>query len=177
MNTDIIIRLATYKDIEGISELNKKWLTNDIDNINKSDGFLFGEAYTKDELRKIISEDELCVAICDNKVVGYFLFDNYSSNSTTQLNLKCLDYLISNQIIDSKKRICTRSQIAILKEYHGKNISIQLVKYLVNKTTNKYDFVFAIVSKLNPKMEAHKKAGWEIIYEDDKLYYITLKLK
>lgn len=171
--TTLNITLGTVEDIPSIMKLNQQWLVSDPDKADTSKGFLFGESLSEEDLIKIISEGELAVAKKGDLLVGYYLFDNYSSTSTLKAYEGYIAELTRIGSLPEGVKLSKRAQAAVSKEYQNQGLSKMLFNHLLLATGDKYDLLFLVVSKLNPKLIAHQRAGWKIIGENEHLYFVT----
>ena len=169
------IRFGTEKDIIEILNIQAYWLSQNHENTH---GFLFGEPYKFDDIEILINANQVAVAYKDDKVCGYFLFDNYSKNTTTNKYRKYINELIILKELNTlKDSICPRAQIAIDKSFLGLNISKYLTKYLQENSPKKFSFIFSTISKKNSKIKKHLDNGWKIIGENNELLFVLLKVK
>lgn len=169
------IRFGTQNDIFGISIIQKYWLEQTSEN---DQGFLFGDPYTNDDLLMLTLRNQISVAVKNNKVYGYFIFDDYSKNHTTINYKEYLKKLNENGNLGySIECICPRAQIAISKDSLGHNISKNLTQFLIENCPNKFDAIFSTVSKKNIKIEKHLNNGWTIIGKNEELHFVLLSIK
>ncbi len=172
----LIVRTASMEDIPSVMQINKKWMASNIGS-DKSNGFLSGEPLSAHDLTKIITERELVVAEHDLKVIGYYLFDNYSETALLSQYKVYISELIRKGHLPADLRISNRAQAAIDKEYQNKVLSKLLLELLLKETFGKYDLLFSAVSKANPKLVAHEKTGWKIISEDQNWIFVQYPLR
>lgn len=165
MNPKFNIRLATYSDLEAIQVLNQKWIFPSFTVIDKRNGFLLGEAYPKEDLQKIIAAKELAVACHEEKIVGYVINDNFSSQ--LEKNEKAIKNLINICVLPPHLKISKRTQVVIDKDYQRIGIPAAMLAFLLPYLRSKYDVLFSTVLNDNPKRKAHEKAGWKFIFQDE----------
>lgn len=142
---------------------------------DKQAGFLFGEAYTSEELLNLIDKDCICVASDGSTILGYFLFDNYTSNATTKFYKQVLKGLVSSKKI-TPNRVCVRAQVAIHPDHQNRGLSKRLTKFLSQQHKEKYDTIFSVVDRQNPKMQVHISNNWKIVEQDELYNYVLLEL-
>lgn len=169
---NIKIRFARNSDIDQILLLNKKWLVANIDEADKTNGFLFGDSLTKLDLEKIVEAREITVAHINELIVGYYLFDNYSDTQVLKQYSCYINDLIFKGFIKKQYRVSKRAQAVIEKEFQNRGLSKLLFELLLTEAKNNYDILFSVVSKENPKIIAHQKAGWSIVDETESLYFV-----
>lgn len=166
-------RFATSNDIPTIRDLNQKWtLSNELS--DKTNGFLSGEIYSRDDLLQIISAKELVVAIYEGQIIGYIINDNYSS--ILEKNEKEITNLINLGILSPRLRISKKTQAVMEKEYQRMGIPTLMLATLMPILMAKYDLLFSKVHSDNPKGIAHKKAGWKFIHQDEQFSYCIFDL-
>lgn len=168
----MLIRLAQIEDIPEVWNISQTWY-DPIYQENSADGFLFGEPYTEQELELITKNGDMAVACKNKEIVGFFLLDNSTANKTT---LNYIQHLAKIDGISLSGSICPRAQIAIKKEYQNQGISISLTQFLKSKASSRYDLIYSLVSKINPKMEVYTKSGWHLVSETDKAFIVALKV-
>jgi hypothetical protein len=126
----------------------------------------------------LTSRKQIAVAVEKNIIGGYFLFDDYSRNQTTNSYKKYLNKLISEKIVGySSECVCPRAQIAVEKSFLGLNLSSLLTEFLYKKSETKFEAIFSTVSKKNMKLETHLKNGWSVVGENEQLYFVLLRIK
>jgi hypothetical protein len=167
------VRLGKELDVCQILDIQKYWLNQKPDN---KEGFLFGEPYTYNDLIELVLLKQLAVATVENIVYGYFLFDDYSKNSTTSSYLVFIQDLINKRQLNKFEKICPRAQIAIHKSHLGLNISKKLTLFLIDQCKDRFDTIFSAVSKKNKKINEHITNGWIVVGENDDLYFVTMRL-
>ncbi|WP_420388622.1 GNAT family N-acetyltransferase [Roseivirga sp.] len=173
IQTSISIRPGNSTDISAVLDIASTWLSAFDPEGKNVNGFLFGTAYTEEDLLRIIESEDIAVALYQEKeVVGYFLVDNFSNNPTSRLYRQHLKALLPG-----KERVCPRAQIAIKEAYQGMGISGRLTAFLKESVNSRYDAIFSIVSLQNPKMPVHEKAGWQVLGKNDDFYFVMLALK
>lgn len=171
-----IIRLGRRDDIKGLTQLNSKWCFKDLQDIDISNGFLFGKPFLEIEFDKIIQNSEITVAEINNEIAGYYLFDNFSNNETS-LNYETKIVEIVKQGLLDKTKICRRAQVVVDNKYQGLGLYRELFNALNKHCKDKYDKIFSVVNRHNPKWSISNKMGWEIISEDGDYYNVCYDFK
>lgn len=115
---DFTLRLGQLDDIIVLMNLNKSWLVADLHNCDKTNGFLFGDAYSHNDFKYFVTNNEIVVAEIENTIRGYYLFDNYSDNGTTRLYGTILNSLKQKGTI-GQTNICKRAQVAIDRQFQN----------------------------------------------------------
>lgn len=175
MTPNINIRLATERDVQLIMDMNNQWITDDPNKIDKSNGYLNVDPFEHHDLIKIIRNKELVIAEDYETIIGYYLFDNFSSTNYLEQHKELIKNCIDEGLLASEQRISLRMQCAINSEYQNQNLSKRMFKSLLIETKDKYDVYFASVSSENPKYKAHVKIGWEAFKNVDDLILLVYK--
>jgi GNAT superfamily N-acetyltransferase len=170
------VRLATSRDLVGVSEINRFWLAAGRSG-HRGDGYLFGEPYADEVLARIAADDGVSVAEARGRVVGYYLFDDHSCNSTTARYLDVIGELTRRGAIDPRWRVCRRAQVAIRPEWQSSGLSVHLLRVLRDRHRDRFDAVFSVVAKDNPKLGVHLRVGWRIVGGDRAVHYVLLPLR
>jgi len=171
---NICIKVATIIDIPKILSLNDKWTIDSLEFMDKENGFLFCQRYDYKDLKKIINAREATVAYSGDKVIGYFINDNYSK--LLKKNQQAIEQSKQLGLIPLNAKVSQRTQIVVEKEFHRQGIPKMMLNFIRPLLVSKYDILFSIGRNDNPKKAAHQGAGWEIIYENDTNYYCIFKL-
>lgn len=172
LNTQVKYQLATIKDTEAVSQLNKKWLKRGLLNTSKTEGFLFGDPLSHKDIHAIIKNEELVVFYDQDQLAGYYLLDNHSTTTIRSQHAKYINYCIEKGVISPTNRISTRMQCVVDEAYQKQGKSRIMFQELLENAAYKYDLLFATCAKNNPKYTAHLKVGWEIIDETKDLYLL-----
>lgn len=73
-------------------------------------------------------------------------------------------------------RIAPRTQVVIDKDFQNNGIYKHLLNGIKIQISEKYDALFGVVAKSNPKIFTHKQVGWELLHEDNNWYYVLYVL-
>tara|TARA_B110000211_G_C13988911_1_gene513030 strand:+ start:401 stop:937 length:537 start_codon:yes stop_codon:yes gene_type:complete len=175
LKSNINIRLATEGDVQLIMGMNNQWITEDPNKIDRSNGYLNVDPFDRNDLIKIIENKELIIAEDQDKIVGYYLFDNFSSTKYLEQHKALIKDCIDEGLLTSDQKISLRMQCVIDSDYQNQNLSKRMLKALLIETKDKYDVCFASVSTDNPKYKAHVKIGWEALKKVDELILLVYK--
>jgi GNAT superfamily N-acetyltransferase len=166
-----MVRLGKQTDITQLKTLNKKWLWENLSEDERKRGFLTCDAYSEEDFERIITANEIAVFQDQGKIVGYYLFDNYSKTETLIYFEKFISNFAQRNLLINT-RLSKRAQVVIDEDYQGKGIYQLLINYLHEHLKIKFDNVFSIVFKNNPRINNHLRSGWKIIAEDDERYFV-----
>jgi hypothetical protein len=171
-----VIRTADTFDIDQLAYLNAKWCIADLRNVDTSRGFLFGQPFSSTEFEVIVNNQEIVVAEANKQIAAYYLFDNFSTNETSLLYAEHIISLKQQQKLRSS-RISRRAQAVVDEDFQGLKLYSVLYATLNSLFKSKYDIVFSMAHKLNPKIAANYKLGWEIIGEKGDILYVAYSIK
>jgi len=173
----MIIRQATNSDSPQLVELNLEWQYSDSNEDQKKSGFLLNSIFSQADFEKIIKAQEIIVAEQGSKIAGYYLVDNHSDTDQLRNNKSAIERFTELGIIPKELRVALRAQVVIHKQFHNIGLSRQMLAGLKEHLKNKFDIIFSTVYRTNPKIDAHKKVGWQSIYSDEKWFYIIYDLR
>ena len=109
-------------------------------------------------------------------MVGYYLLDNFSQTPTHRHFMSYIAQLRAQKLLGAE-RVSARAQSVVDTEFQNRGLSYQLLHLLVSENAGKYDLLFSVVAKINPKMVAHQKGGWVTIAETDTNYWVIYDLQ
>lgn len=169
--------LATEKDISSLVELNAKWQFDNILIALKSEGFLSAQFNARD-FETLIRNKEVIVTMYVDKVVGYYLLNNFCETKKSYEAKKVVENLIDKNKIQKTSKVGIGAQALIDKEHQGKGLSRPMLKLLCEQVQSKYDYLYSSISKQNTKAyQVHTKEGWFVIDENENCYYVLLNPK
>ena len=171
----ITVRLAVEEDIHLIMKMNKHWIADDINKIDKSYGYLNVDAFVYDDLMRIINNKEIVIALDGDVIAGYYLFDNFSNTAYLEKHKTVINTFMKEGVISKDKRISLRMQCVVDRSYQMNGLSKHMFSKLLLEVSSKYDLYFASVSIENPKYKAHINIGWEAFKKVDDLLLIVYK--
>lgn len=169
------IRLANVDDIPAIMLLNKKWTVTSLETAEKENGFLYCDNFSHDDLHKMVTHNEVALALYRRVVVGYYINDNHSRLLGDYIS--AISFLKDRKIISKTSKVSMRTQIVVEKEFQRMGLPNAMLHFLKPYLSIKYDLLFSIGLNQNPKKLAHQKAGWQIIFENEIIYYCIYDLK
>jgi len=166
------VEFAKSTDIPRVLEIMNYWLNV----TSKEKGFLFGVPFTEQELLLMIDEKAVFVVKIKDKVQGYFLVDEVTTNQTTEMNKNLLDKVYSKELFGYKKEeLIPRGSIAVDPDCQEK-ISKDLMDFFRENYQGSKKVMFSIVAKENPNIGIHLQNGFEMVLEDDRYYYVIFRL-
>jgi hypothetical protein len=164
------LKVATIDDIEGILKLHNKYQIDSISEEDKKDGFVT-TAFTKEELRSIILEEEgIFIIKVDDEVLAYIMSASWQFWSKWDMftymieDLKNLKYRNQNIDINNSYQY---GPICIDKSLRGKGTLERLFNFSLEYMSKKYPLLITFVNKVNPRsMNAHQnKLGLKVLQE------------
>jgi L-amino acid N-acyltransferase YncA len=175
--TPYLFRLATSKDTLALVELNYKWQADKISNAQKSDGFLSAQ-FNATDFETLIKNEEVIVTLHNDKVIGYYLLNNFCETKKYHEAKQIVISLIAKNKIPNSCKVGIGAQALIDKEHQGKGLSRPMLKLLCEQVQSKYDYLYSSISKQNSKAyQVHTKEGWFVVEENDNSHYVLLDPK
>lgn len=169
----IQIILPSYDRIIEIRSLNDRHLMDCLDENERHSGFV-RVRYSCEDIRKIIDEKEIVIAIQDDEVIGYYLIGKKSDNLLLQYQKEMVESLVERHKIPNCA-IGFGAQAIIERQYRGMNLLSLMLEKLLELLNNKYQMLFSSVTKINANaLSAHLKGGYQILDEDDTKYFVGL---
>ena len=164
------LKIATIDDIDGILKLHSKYQVNTINEEDKKDGFVT-TAFSKEELRNIITKEQgIFIAVDNDIVVGYVMSASWyywEQWDMFAFMIKQLPNLQYNGIIITKDNSYQYGPVCIDKSVRGTGVLEKLFNFALDSFSKKYPILVTFVNKINPRsFEAHKrKLGLDVIDE------------
>lgn len=163
-----------YEHIDGILALNRKYLITYLPTEEKRHGFVRVE-YTYDDIKQIIDQKEVIIALNENTIIGYYLIGRKSRSKRLEYQAKKVAEIFKDA--DTIDQIGYGAQAIIEKEFRGGDLLNMMLLELIKALDHKYTFLFSSVTKINESaFRAHAKGGYEILSEDESKYYVGLSI-
>jgi len=154
-------RNATVKDISAVSELQKKYHINTINEEDKKDGFvttLFKEEQFKELIEK---ENGLAIACDGNKVVAYAMAASWEYWAAWPLFQFMIEDLPNTEYLGqvlSVKNSYQYGPICIDKDYRGTEVLPNLFEFSRKQMNKKYPILITFINQINHRsMKAHNE--------------------
>lgn len=171
-------RNASLDDIQGVSELQKKYHVSTISDIDRPDGFvttLFTEEQFKDLIQK---ENGLTIACDGDKIVGYAMaasWEYWSEWPLFQHMIKDLPNTTYLNEVLSTENSYQYGPICVDKKYRGTDVFPNLFEFSRQEMVKKYPILITFINQINPRSHAaHQKLELDIIKEfefNNNMYY------
>ena len=176
MNFDI--RLAQKNDAIHLADLNSRWQGEQMnDDAKKKNGFL-SVSFSEDDFINLISHQEVVVATFRNKIVGYYLLNNYIYNEKFRRGKLIVQKLMNEKKIPSECRVGLGAQVLIEIKYRGNSLSNKMLFLLCKIVRKKYDYLYSSINKKNIiSIESNLRNGWKILDESESLFFVFLQPK
>ena len=170
-----VIRLAEPKDIDGLVAINAKWQRETLS--TTKNGFLSGR-FSEATFTNIITNEDIIVLDVENLICGYYLINNDPSDSQLQALRDKIHELKQKGLIPKNAATGVATQVLIDEAYQGKGFRKILLTQLIKTIGNRYHYLFSTISKENNKSQkANNKDGWELVAENEKVFFVMLDVK
>ncbi len=160
---------ATDNDLQGIIHLQRKNLPAGLTREEmQSQGFVT-VVHSLDDLRKMNDIEQNIIAKDDDEVIAYLLA--MTKKSRTQFPVlfpmfDLFDKLSYNDRMVSDYNYMVVGQVCVDKQYRGQGLLDNCYAEYKNRFNGKYDFAITEIATKNQRsMQAHKRIGFETIYE------------
>lgn len=175
-SVDIEVRSATKNDLVYLVQLNQKFQKSILGN-KIQDGYV-GAAFSTETFLELINRNQIVVTQFQQRLVGYYLLNNFSKDGVIGKHEDIVNELKSKQKIAKELSICVGAQAIVDNEFMGSGIRPLMLQRLAQNVQGKFDYLFATIAKDNPRaFKAHTRDGWEVVDEDNILYFVVYKLK
>jgi hypothetical protein len=166
---DIIARIATESDIDGILNLQAQNLFANLSGDELADGFVT-TPFTPELIRSLLTEDGAFVAELEGKIVGYILaggWDFYSQWEIFRLMVSRLPELRFQGKEIAVDRSFQYGPVCIDRSLRGNGILPQLFTTMQSSFAPRLPIGVTFINKLNHRSLAahHRKLNFEIIDE------------
>jgi hypothetical protein len=169
MNNNPLISKATKSDINGVLELQSKYLISNLTDAEKKEGFVT-TPFNVQQIENIINEDGLFVAKYEGKIIAYIYAGSWEyfsqwaifpfmTNLFEKLSFK------NNEI--STENSFQYGPICIDTAFRGTGLLNNIFEYMRIHLQSKYPISVTFISKINERsIKAHTdKLKWKIIDE------------
>lgn len=165
------IRKATATDIEGVLELQAKYLVSNLSETEKKDGFVT-TPFTTTQIIQILEEDGLFVAIADNKVIAYVFAGSWDYYSQWPI----FPYMVSrfpgqafNGVQITGSNSFQYGPICIDQHFRGSGLLNEIFEVMRLNLKERYPIGITFINKVNGRsFKAHtEKLNWGVIDEFD----------
>lgn len=175
---DFEIRVAKNNDAKRLSFLNSKWQGEPMDEDSKKKYGFLSASFFEDDFKILISHEEVVVATYENLIIGYYLINNYVDTEKFRLGRSIVQKIKNDNKIPSGCKVGLGAQILIEVDYRGNNLSNKMLYLLCKNVSHKYDYLYSTIKKNNiQSIKSNLRNGWEIVDEDDTLFFVFLQTK
>jgi hypothetical protein len=173
---DVDLRSATKKDIDQLIYLNEKFhKSNPL--IRLESGYI-GAIFPRKTFQELIHLDQVLIGVSANKIISYYLVNNYSNEGVIGLQLDMVNALKSSGILNENDSVCHGVQVVVDYEFMGSGIRTLLFNELCSRMKVNYQYLFGTVAKDNLRsLKALKRDGYAIVGENSTLHYVLCNLK
>lgn len=176
---NIQLEIAKIPDIDGVLELQKRYLVSNLTEEEKKSGFVT-TPFSVEQLTYVIANEGLFVAKDNNKVIAYIFAESWDFFSQYPI----FEYMISLfpklYFLDFEINTITSFQygpICIEEKYRGQGLINSLFEFMRIHIVKRYPLGLTFINKANvPSLIAHTiKLKWTVISDfqfNDNNYYI-----
>lgn len=169
MENNLIITRATKLDIDGVLELQSKYLISNMTDIEKKEGFVT-TAFTVQQIENIVIENGLFVAKHQNKIVAYVFagsWDYFSQWPIFRFMTNRLVNLTFKNTCISTTNSFQYGPICIDKAYRGSGLLKSIFEFMRVRLQDQYPIGITFINKQNNRsINAHLgKLKWSLIDE------------
>lgn len=180
MTENIEIRKAIKEDVPGVLKLQSKYLSANLSEEEKKEGFVT-TPFTVKQIEDIINLDGLFLAISSGKIISYVFAANWNYFDQWPI-FKFMTDRFSNlsykNIQLTRENTFQYGPISIDKEFRGTGLLNEIFEVMRLHFKEKYPISITFINKANSHSTyAHiKKLNWEILeeFEFNDMVYIIL---
>lgn len=173
INADI--RDANQDDIPDLMKINHKW-QKEVLGENTKNGFV-GAAFSKGTFSELIRRRQVVIVRFGTAIIGYYLLNNFSKDGIIGKHEGFVNMLKKEGKIFRSEKVCVGAQAVVDSGFMGSGIRTLMLNKLVSNMKEKYSLLFATIAKDNPRaFKAHTRDGWDIVGEEEALYYVVYKV-
>jgi hypothetical protein len=171
MQQDLVISIATPKDIDGVLALQGKYLVANLSDEEKKEGFVT-TPFTTTQIEQIIKENGLFVATNNQGVVAYVFAGSWNYFSQwpifTFMTNRFADLSFMN-VAPTTNNSFQYGPICIDKPFRGSGLLNDIFEFMRLSLKEKYPISITFINKINERsIKAHvNKLGWTIVDEFD----------
>lgn len=180
-------RNATFKDIYGVSQIQKKYHISTISEEDKPDGFVT-TLFTEDQFKELIEKENGLAIACDNdKVIAYAMAASWQYWSAWPLFEHMINDLPNNKYLGQVLSIENSYQygpICIDKAYRSTKVLPSFFDFSRHQMKDRYPVLITFINQINGRSYRADvdKLGFEVIktfdFNDNHYYelgYDTVK--
>ena len=161
-------RNATFEDINGVSELQKKYHISTISEEDIPDGFVT-TLFTEEQFKELIEKENGLAIACDNgKVIAYAMAASWQYWSAWPLFQYMINDLPNNiylgQVLSTENSY-QYGPICIDKQYRSTEVLLNLFEFSRLQMKDRYPILITFINRINGRSyHAHvDKLGLEVI--------------
>lgn len=169
MKNNIKILKAGSIDIQGILELQSKYLVSNLTETERKDGFVT-TPFTAIQIEQIIRENGLFIAKKEEKIIAYVYAGSwayFSQWAIFPVMTNRFKKLIFNDLTITTSNSFQYGPICIDKEYRGSGLLNEIFEFMRLHLKRSYPISVTFINKINTRsLKAHiEKLKWTIIDE------------
>lgn len=166
------ILLAGREHIDQIISLNKRYLVTNLPKNKTEKGFIRIE-YSEADIREIIRNEEIVVALSVNKVIGYYLIGKKTNKSVLEYQQKeSISFALS--IKTEPGKLGYGCQVCIDENFRSNGLFHRMLGILSDAVRDKYNYLLCSVSEENPlSLKRHLNNGWQVFRSGESVKFLT----
>jgi hypothetical protein len=169
MSQNIILSVATKKDIDGVLALQSKYLISNLSDEEKKEGFVT-TPFLVEQIEQIIQEDGLFVATHNQQIIAYVYagsWDYFSQWAIFPFMTKRFEELSFLNTAITTTNSFQYGPICIDKPYRGTGLINDIFELMRLTLKVKYPISITFINKINDRsIKAHvNKLGWVVVDE------------
>ena len=151
MENEIVVRRAELIDLNSLHDLHSFWI----------DKKQIKQVFTPDQLKKIITESDVAVAVHNSKVVSYYLLNPFFETGNVEQRKEIIKKLIADGILKEGK-YAHSLQAGTDPNFTGRGLNRKVLNLLRDFMKEKYDYFIGIMPYGNEATEKSSlKMGWK----------------
>ncbi len=167
MTENTRLEVAKLSDIEGVLDLQKRYLVSNLTEEEKKSGFVT-TPFSVEQLTYVINNEGLFVAKDNNKIIAYIFAESWDFFSQYPIFERMISLFPELSFFDFEITSTSSFQygpVCIDKKYRGKGLINLLFEFMRIHIVKKYPLSLTFINKTNvPSLKAHtEKLKWTII--------------
>ncbi len=162
----MLIRLAQIDDVSALASLEKSQLEAELS--QRESGMMQGQAFSADDLTKLINQYWIVVAESDGKIIGYVIAGSWAFFQSWPIYRRLLNCIQQHSIDGrslSQTNSCQYGPIWISQKHRGSGVFQALVNHLKSCVKAQYPFMLTFIAEDNERsFAAHtQKVAMQVV--------------
>lgn len=173
---EYILGFPKIEHLDKLVELNKKFLVDNLDPIQRERGFIRIE-YSKEDFERIVKAGEIVVAYNFDDIIAYYLIGKAATTNQIDYQKEMASKIATSKNIPYEK-IGYSCQVCISKDFRQLGLFRNMLNMLSTSVKDKYSHLLCSISEKNiASLKAHKKNGWQFVYKTEKTSFFILDVE